>query len=661
MPEPVASCRAWPVADLIPRGAFFDNAQRLAPTISPNGQHLAFMAPYNGVQNVWIAPVDAVDSATPLTSTAGRPINDFIWSPDSSHILFRKDENGTEDFHLFGVPLSGGEPTDYTPFEGVSVTVSRVSAKVPDAILIALNDRDARWHDVHRLDFLTGELTLVWKNPGGYSRIIADPMLKPALARQILPGGGSSYHRFEEDGSLTPLFEIGLEDSLSTQILSAGSDGQVDLLDSRGRNTSVYAKMDIRSGQTTVIAQDQSVDIGGWIRDPATGAVLAYAVDYLVRRWIGLDARSAQDIAFIDQELRGPWLVTSQSDDNRYWTLSVERSAQPTTFFLYDRKSCSIGRLFSARPALEARPLAPMHAKEIPTRDGLKLVSYLSLPPGSDADGDGVPDHPLPMILNVHGGPWGREIFAFDPYHQWLANRGYAVLSLNFRASTGFGKAFINAGDGEWGRKMQYDVLDAAEWAVEQGITSADAICIFGGSYGGYAVLVGLATTPEFFRCGVEIVGVSNLLTFMETVPAYWGAIYEQFAHRMGDPRTEEGRALLKERSPVHHAHAIKRPLLIGHGANDPRVHQRESDQIVDAMRENGIPVTYVLYPDEGHGFRRPENNQSFNAVTEGFLASCLGGAFEPIVNDFDQSSIQVLEGVEHVDGLSAALAACAR
>jgi len=260
------------------------------------------------------------------------------------------------------------------------------------------------------------------------------------------------------------------------------------------------------------------------------------------------------------------------------------------------------------------------------------------------------------MVLLVHGGPWGRDVLGFDSTHQWLANRGYAVLSVNYRSSTGFGKAFISAGDLEWGRAMHHDLLDSVDWAVRAGVTTADMVCIMGGSYGGYATLVGVAMTPDVFRCGVEIVGPSNLVTLLETVPPYWGAIYEQFAQRMGDPRTEDGRALLRERSPVNYAQQIKVPLLIGQGANDARVNKRESDQIVAAMKAHGVPVTYVLYPDEGHGFRRPENNTAFNAVTEGFLATCLGGAAEPIGDDFQSSSIQVLEGADLVDGLAAAL-----
>jgi dipeptidyl aminopeptidase/acylaminoacyl peptidase len=298
-----------------------------------------------------------------------------------------------------------------------------------------------------------------------------------------------------------------------------------------------------------------------------------------------------------------------------------------------------------------------MHAREIRTRDGLTMVSYLTLPPASDPDGDGRPDKPVPMVLNVHGGPWARDTFGYDPEHQWLANRGYAVLSVNFRASTGFGKAFVNAGDREWAAKMHDDLLDAVDWAVREKITTPDKVAIYGGSYGGYATLVGLTFTPDRFACGVDIVGPSNLKTLLDSVPAYWKAFFEELARRVGDPRTEDGQKLLKERSPLWRADQIKRPLLIAQGANDPRVKQAESDQIVAAMKAKGLPVTYVLYPDEGHGFARPQNRTSFYAISEGFLSTCLGGRFEPVGNDFAGSSLQVPEGAKHVPGLAEALA----
>ena len=652
----IAQARARPAPEQISRRAFFSYPARTAPAISPDGVHLAFLAPHEGVLNVWVGPTGAVEQARPLSAATGRPVKDFFWSPDSSRVMYRQDTGGTENFLLYGVALSDRQTLAYTPFAKTQVNVIRVSPQVRDAVLIGLNNRDPRWHDTYRLDVATGELTLVWQNPGGYSRVVADRELNLVLAQRVLPGGGAQVERFGEDGALTPLFAIGLDDSLSTAVLSAVDSHRLYLLDSRGRDTAALSVMDAATGETWVLAEDAQVDVGGSIKNPATGEIEAYSVEYLTRRWIGLTPEMARDIDAIDAQAGGGWLVTSQSDDNRFWTVAVDRVTEAPFFYLYDREAQALTRLFASRPYLDGKALAPMHPREIEARDGLTLVSFLSLPPGSDADGDGVPDHPVPMVLLVHGGPWGRDVLGFDSTHQWLANRGYAVLSVNYRSSTGFGKAFISAGDLEWGRAMHDDLLDSVDWAVRAGVTTADMVCIMGGSYGGYATLVGVAMTPDVFRCGVEIVGPSNLVTLLETVPPYWGAIYEQFAQRMGDPRTEDGRALLRERSPVNYAQQIKVPLLIGQGANDARVNKRESDQIVAAMKAHGVPVTYVLYPDEGHGFRRPENNTAFNAVTEGFLATCLGGAAEPIGDDFQGSSIQVLEGANLVDGLAAAL-----
>ncbi len=297
-----------------------------------------------------------------------------------------------------------------------------------------------------------------------------------------------------------------------------------------------------------------------------------------------------------------------------------------------------------------------MHPVVIDSRDGLKLVSYYTLPVWADPDDDGKPDQPLPTVLSVHGGPWARDNWGYDPIHQWLANRGYAVLSVNFRSSTGFGKAFVNAGDKEWAGKTHDDLLDAVDWAVREGIADEDRVAIMGGSYGGYATLVGMTFTPEKFACGVDIVGPSNLITLLNSIPPYWTPMLNMFTTRIGDHRTEEGRKFLEERSPLNRVDEIQRPLLIGQGANDPRVKQAESDQIVEAMKANGIPVTYVLYPDEGHGFARPENRLSFFSVTEAFLAEHVGGRYQPIGDDFADSSIEVLEGADLVEGLSAAL-----
>jgi dipeptidyl aminopeptidase/acylaminoacyl peptidase len=390
--------------------------------------------------------------------------------------------------------------------------------------------------------------------------------------------------------------------------------------------------------------------------NPRSGEVEAYAVTYLRDEWTALDPKVGADLAWLREQLKGDISVTSRTLDDRLWTVAVDPVVAPSSVHLYDRQAKSLKQLYVSRPELVGAPLQAMHPIEIKARDGLTLPSYLTLPPGSDADGDGKPAAPVPMVLLVHGGPWARDDYGYNPYHQWLANRGYAVLSVNFRGSTGFGKAFISAGDLEWGRKMHDDLIDAVDWAVKQGVSPADQVAIMGGSYGGYATLAGLTFTPTTFACGVDIVGPSNLETLLKTIPPYWVPLIEQFHQRMGNPNTPEGLALLKERSPLYKAGDIVRPLLIGQGANDPRVNQAESDQIVSAMKAKGIPVTYVLFPDEGHGFARPENNIAFNAVTENFLAGCLKGRAEPIGDTVKKSSAKVPEGAQHTPGLEAAL-----
>jgi dipeptidyl aminopeptidase/acylaminoacyl peptidase len=357
---------------------------------------------------------------------------------------------------------------------------------------------------------------------------------------------------------------------------------------------------------------------------------------------------------FLKKQSDGELNVISRSLDDKVWIVRFIKDNGPVRFYRYDREQKTAFFLFTNRKELEPLKLAKMYPVVIDSRDGKKLVSYLSLPPWEDRGGR--PSRPLPMVLNVHGGPWGRNAWGLDGEHQWLANRGYAVLSVNFRASTGFGKAFTNAGDLEWAAKMHDDLIDAVNWAVRDSVALKDKIAIMGGSYGGYATLVGLTFTPDVFSCGVDIVGPSNLRTLLETIPPYWKPMFEMFATRVGDPRTAAGRKLLESRSPLTFADRIVKPLLIGQGANDPRVKQAEADQIVKAMQAKAIPVTYVLYPDEGHGFARPENRLSFYAVADLFLSRVLGGRSEPIGADFKNSSITAPTGAEQIPGLAEAL-----
>jgi dipeptidyl aminopeptidase/acylaminoacyl peptidase len=342
----------------------------------------------------------------------------------------------------------------------------------------------------------------------------------------------------------------------------------------------------------------------------------------------------------------GDMIYAARSQDSRNWVAYYDHDNAPGQYVHYDRDRKRTRVLFSSRPALEKAPLVRLAPVVVRARDGLELVCYLSRPRGA------VKGRPLPMVLFVHGGPWFRDAWGLVPTHQWLANRGYVVLSVNYRGSTGFGKAFVNAANLEWGGKMHDDLIDAVDWAIAQRIADPERIAIYGGSYGGYAALVGATFTPEKFACAIDLVGISNLVTFINTIPDYWRPSQTLWKARMGDFTTEEGRKFLEERSPLNRVDRIVRPLLIAQGANDPRVKASESDQIVKAMQERGIPVTYLYYPDEGHGFRRPENRRSFNAVVEAFLARHLGGTFEPVGEDFVGSSIEFRTGRELIPGL---------
>ncbi|WP_225889751.1 S9 family peptidase [Indioceanicola profundi] len=658
LPASAATTAPEVKAELIPRQELFGNPSRSAPRISPDGKMLAFLAPRDGVMNVFVAPLGQMDEAKPITQEKVRPVRQYSWALDSSQILYVQDKGGTEDFLLYGVDIVEGKTREYTPFENTRVQLVGISPAVNDAILVGLNNRDPRWHDVHRLNLKTGELTLVRENDG-YAGFVADHDLNLRLALKPRPDGGMVVERIEADGKTAPLTEIGPDDALSTNILGIpkGAD-YAYAVDTRGRDKAALMRLDLKTGETTKLAESDQADIGGIMDDPVTGEVQAYNVEYLTDRWVPLGDALKADIEFLDREAKGQWAVTSRDLEDDTWTVVIDRVTEPAAYWLYDREARKLDKLFTIRPELEDDTLAPMYAREIKSRDGKTLVSYLSLPPGTDPDGDGVPDRPVPMVLNVHGGPWARDSFGYNSEHQWLANRGYAVLSVNFRSSTGFGKEFTNAGDKAWGREMHDDLIDAVDWAIAQKITAKDTVAIYGGSYGGYATLWGVTNTPERFACGVDIVGPSNLATLLNSVPAYWASFFEQLARRVGDPRTEEGKALLAERSPLTYVDKIQTPLLIAQGTNDPRVKQAESDQIVEAMKANKIPVTYVLYPDEGHGFAVPENRISFYAVAEGFLSHCLGGRYEPVGDDFQGASLQVPEGADYVPGLKEALAA---
>jgi dipeptidyl aminopeptidase/acylaminoacyl peptidase len=638
---------------LITREALFGNPVRSGGAISPDGRWLGWMAPHEGVMNVFIAPYDDPDAARRMTSAKDRPIPFFSFTRDSSSVLYIQDKAGDENFLLYQVDIASGQERCLTPFENTRARVVGGSHRIRDKLLVGLNNRDAHYHDVYLLNLTSGALELVFQNDS-YVGFLSDDTLTLRMAiRQNDAGGSDFFEMTDNKVADTPSDSTGLEDSLSTGPSGYTTDGRtLYWIDSRGRDTAALIAEDTATGAKSVVAEDERADIGGTLRNPVTGQVEAYSVYYLKNEWVALEPDIDKAFAFLRERLPGEFGVQSRSEADDKWLVWHDPLTGPTRTLLYDRTAGTLEEFYVSRPQLEGAPLQPMHPLEIPSRDGLTLVSYLTLPPGNAGDR---PASPVPMVLLVHGGPWGRDGYGFNRMHQLLANRGYAVLSVNFRGSTGFGKAFVNAGNLEWGAKMHDDLIDAVEWAVAQGIAQKDKVAIMGGSYGGYATLAGLTFTPEVFACGVDIVGPSNLETLLETIPPYWAPMVKQFHERMGNPETPEGLQLLKDRSPLYKADRICRPLLIGQGANDPRVKQAESDQIVEAMERHRIPVTYVVFPDEGHGFARPENNIAFTAIAEAFLASWLGGRAEPFDGELARSTAEIRAGRELVEGLTPA------
>lgn len=625
---------------LIPRAHLFGNPTRTGAQISPDGAYLSWLAPVNGVMNVWVCSAAEVpDGARPVTDDRKRGIRSYGWTYDGTHLFYTQDTDGDENFHVHAVDPVTRVTRNLTPFPGVLAGVTGTSRIIRDQVLVSMNRRDPKYFDLHALHLGTGELSMLVENTDGLAGFVADEEHRVRFATKLGADGVLHLLRRGEDGGWEAWLCWDAEDARAS-----GPSGlnraatALFLRDSRGRDTSTLVRLDLVTGDTRVLAADPRADIGATLSDTDTGELLAYAVTVERTENFAIDPRVQPDLDFLTAQGIGDWNLQSRTEDDRTWIVGSASDTVPASAYRYDRPARTLTKLYDARPELADASLASMRAVTLRSRDGLDLVSYLTRPIGADGPG--------PMVLLVHGGPWARDWFGFNPYHQWLANRGYAVLSVNFRGSTGFGKGFVNAGDEEWGRRMDDDLLDAVSWAVAEGVADPARIAIMGGSYGGYAVLAGMTRNPEVYACGVDIVGPSNLETLIATIPPYWEAIRAQLTRALGDPETPAGLALMQERSPVSQAGRIRRPLLIAQGANDPRVKQTESDQMVAAMKANGVPVAYVLFPDEGHGFARPENNLAFNAVTEAFLKRHLGGRAEPPApGELEASSMRVLEG----------------
>jgi dipeptidyl aminopeptidase/acylaminoacyl peptidase len=608
-------------APLIPRRVLFGNPERADPQVSPDGRYLAYLAPLDGVLNVWTGPLDG-EEFQPITHDTDRGVRIYFWAHDGEHLLYLQDVGGDENWRLHKVQLATGAVEDLTPFEKVQVQLVARDKRHPSELLIAMNRDDERLHDVYHVDLRTGALSQVAKNPGNVLGWLADVQFRVRGAVTSTPDGGSELLvRDDPDGEWRTFVSWSAEDAMSSWPLGFTLDGEhLYLVDSRDVNAARLVRVPLAPAEAEVLAADPQYDVGGVVVHQDTREIQMVGFTRARHEWEVLDPEIADDIAAIRSLSPGDFGIHSRSHDDRIWIVEFIEDRRPVSYWAYDRTARHGRLVFTTRPKLEKYTLAAMEPVAFVARDGLDLHGYLTIP------ADAAPAD-LPLVLDVHGGPWHRDTWGYDPEAQWLANRGYACLQVNFRGSTGYGKAFLNAGNKEWGGRMHDDLVDAVRWVVERGIADPARIAIYGGSYGGYAALAGATFTPDLFRCAVDIVGPSNLLTFIETIPPYWSSYLAMLHDRVGNPETEAD--LLRSRSPLTHVDRIRIPMLIAQGANDPRVKQSESEQIAAVMRQKGIDHEYLLFPDEGHGFAKPENRLKFYAAAERFLARHLGGRFE--------------------------------
>lgn len=604
---------------LISREVLFGNPVKASPKISPDGKKLAYLAPDKaGVLNVWVRTLGQTDDKV-ITQDKKRGVRQYFWQDDAENLLYIQDQGGDENFHLYQTNLKTLSTRDLTPFSSIRVQIVGQDAKFPDTMLVGLNIRDPRLHDVYRLNLKNGALDLDTVNPGNVLGFTADNNLVVRSAQIMHPDGSTEIQvRDDAKGAWRSFLKWSADESNGGLAGFTPDNTKVWLMSSVDHNATRLLEVDLKSGAQKVVSQDAMYDLGGMMTHPTKNTLEGVAYTKAKTEWTYFDKAIEADIDVLKKVRNGEVNVVSRDLKDQTWIVAFSLDNGPVNWYTYDRSAKKAEFLFTNNPALENAKLATMKPISFKAKDGMTIHAYLTVP-------EGIPAKNLPLILNVHGGPWARDTWGYRPEAQWMANRGYAVLQVNFRGSTGYGKAYLNAGDKEWGLKMHQDLLDAKAWAIKEGIADAKKVAIYGGSYGGYATLAGLAFTPTEFTCGVDIVGPSNLNTLLASIPPYWAPMKAMFTKRMGeDPK------FLEERSPLFKANEIVRPLLIAQGANDPRVKQAEADQIVAAMRKNGKTVDYLLFPDEGHGFARPENRFKFYAAAEEFLGKHLGGRVEP-------------------------------
>ncbi|MCU0544062.1 MAG: S9 family peptidase [Oscillatoriaceae cyanobacterium Prado104] len=615
---------------LIDREILFGNPEKTSPRLSPDGKYLAYIAPdENNILQVQMRTLGQQDDRQ-LTADKKRGIRIFFWTYSGEELIYLQDTDGDENWHLFLVNIQSNLVRNLTPFQGIQAQPIALDRNFPNEILVGLNICDRSKHDVYRINLKNGAVEFDTDNPGNIVGWNADAQFQVRAATATTADGGSELlFRETRENSWERLRSWGPDEEGGAVEFS--ENGKIlYIIGNHDANAQRLIALDLAAKQETEIASDPEYDVSDIFIHPTTREIQAVSFYKDKQEWQILDPSITADFEAIGKLHPGEFDIVSRNLADTNWLVACVTDDGPVYYYAFDRTSKTFTFLFSNQPKLEGLPLSSMEPIFYTARDGLTIHCYLTKPLG-------IPT-PIPTVLLVHGGPWARDSWGYDSEAQWLANRGYAVLQINFRGSTGYGKDFLNAGNREWAAKMHDDLLDGVNWLVETGVSQRDKIAIMGGSYGGYAALVALTFTPDVFACAIDIVGPSNLITLLQTIPPYWEPLKANMYHRIGNLETEP--EFLKSISPLFFVDRIQKPLLIAQGANDPRVKVSESEQIVNAMKQAGKPVEYVIYTDEGHGFARPENRLHFYAIAEEFLAKYLGGRFEPAGNIANHSGV---------------------
>ncbi len=619
---------------LLDRELFFGDPEYSGAQLSPDGEHISFLKPLEGARNVYVKMREApFDEARPVTAD-DRPVLGYFWSQDSKYILYVQDKLGNENWHVYAVdpsaepnPETGVPPArDLTPIEGITARIYAVPEDTPNEMIVGINDRDPAYHDVYRVDIATGDRELLIENTQKVGAYVYDLEGDVRLAVRQMDDGGTEILRMDGEEP-TQIYTCDWQESCFPIRFHKDGD-RFYMVTNKGKNVDLarLVLMDPVTGEVEPIESDPQgrVDFGSAVFSDKTEELIATVYVGDRTRIYPKTEEVEKDLEFFEENLpEGEYGLESSTEDMRYHLVSVGSDVDPGSMYLYDRKEEDAELLYRSRPELPSGHLAEVEAIRYVARDGMEIPAYLTLPRG-------VEPVDLPVVIHPHGGPWARDYWGYDSYAQFLANRGYGVLQMNFRGSTGYGKAFLNAGNKQWGiGSMQDDITDGVRYLIEQGIADPERVGIFGGSYGGYATLAGVTFTPDLYAAAIPYVAPSNLVTLIKSFPAYWGPFIKRWYLRVGDPENPEDKVDLMARSPLFEADEIVTPMLVVHGLNDPRVKKVESDQLVVALRDRGITVEYLVAPDEGHGFRAPENRMALAAAAERFLAKHLGGRYQ--------------------------------